>query len=426
MDTSENLELPYIMPNQAQKHVTHNEAIRQLDALVQISIISRSLSQPPDSVDFGARYIIPANATGEWVGKSYYIAAYQDGAWAYYTPQEGWIAWDREDASLLVFRDNTWRNIQTSVTEIDQLPVLGVNTSASEASRFGVATNDSFFSHEGNSHRLSVNKASENDTGAIIFKSDWTGHAEIGLAGNNNFSVKVTSDGISWADSIVVAADSGKVSFPSGLQNAPLSGVPEVLNGVDVLYLDAVSGDDANDGKTVSGAIQSLQRLEEILPIGRRVQLRLLSDIEWDYVIRMTYPVALLEIYGRNADNTAYENRNISVKNSTNIGSFCGGFLMSCISNVYIRNLNITLDTAKSTSFLNYNATMGYLRSFQINLSKSGSGACCLYGDSNSFVASRHQQLSIDDTAKGHVAHGISADENPNDDWRYATNMTAF
>ena len=36
MENSANLQLPYIMPSQAQKHVTHNEAVRTLDALVQL------------------------------------------------------------------------------------------------------------------------------------------------------------------------------------------------------------------------------------------------------------------------------------------------------------------------------------------------------------------------------------------------------
>jgi len=34
MDLSYYLKLPYLLPNQAQKHVTHNEALRRLDALV--------------------------------------------------------------------------------------------------------------------------------------------------------------------------------------------------------------------------------------------------------------------------------------------------------------------------------------------------------------------------------------------------------
>ena len=37
-----NLELPYIMASQAQKHVNHNEALKKLDAIVHLAVISRT------------------------------------------------------------------------------------------------------------------------------------------------------------------------------------------------------------------------------------------------------------------------------------------------------------------------------------------------------------------------------------------------
>ena len=37
-DTTPNLALPFILPSQAQKHVTHNEALQQLDAVVQLAV----------------------------------------------------------------------------------------------------------------------------------------------------------------------------------------------------------------------------------------------------------------------------------------------------------------------------------------------------------------------------------------------------
>lgn len=49
MVTTPNLDLPYIAAAQAQKHVTHNEAIRALDAVVQLSVLDRSLTSPPGS-----------------------------------------------------------------------------------------------------------------------------------------------------------------------------------------------------------------------------------------------------------------------------------------------------------------------------------------------------------------------------------------
>ena len=58
MTTSENLDLPYIMPSQAQKHVTHNEAIRALDAILQLTVLSRSVSSPPAGLrDGGSAWV---------------------------------------------------------------------------------------------------------------------------------------------------------------------------------------------------------------------------------------------------------------------------------------------------------------------------------------------------------------------------------
>ncbi|WP_313530903.1 DUF2793 domain-containing protein, partial [Shinella sp.] len=54
MDATENLNLPYILPSQAQKHVTHNEAIKALDAVVQLAVTSRSVATPPPSPAAGA------------------------------------------------------------------------------------------------------------------------------------------------------------------------------------------------------------------------------------------------------------------------------------------------------------------------------------------------------------------------------------
>ncbi len=52
------LALPYIQAAQAQKHVTHNEALRILDAVVQLSVAGISNTPPPraplwKSVDCG-------------------------------------------------------------------------------------------------------------------------------------------------------------------------------------------------------------------------------------------------------------------------------------------------------------------------------------------------------------------------------------
>lgn len=42
------LRLPYILPSQAQKHVTHNEALQRLDAIVQL-VVKDVVAAPPDN-----------------------------------------------------------------------------------------------------------------------------------------------------------------------------------------------------------------------------------------------------------------------------------------------------------------------------------------------------------------------------------------
>ena len=65
MEQSANLQLPYIMPSQAQKHVTHNEAIRSLDALVHLAVLDRDLSAPPASPSNPVSYPTPAGPTAD-------------------------------------------------------------------------------------------------------------------------------------------------------------------------------------------------------------------------------------------------------------------------------------------------------------------------------------------------------------------------
>lgn len=84
-----NLGLPYILAAQSQKHVTHNDAIRALDAVIHLTVLDRNLATPPASPAEGDRYLVDASPTGVWAGHAGKIAAFQDGAWIFYTPKEG-------------------------------------------------------------------------------------------------------------------------------------------------------------------------------------------------------------------------------------------------------------------------------------------------------------------------------------------------
>lgn len=108
MSQSTNLALPYLGASQSQKHVTVNEGLRFLDVLVQIAVKSAALSAPPGSPADGQRWIIGPAPTGLWVGRATQIAAWQDGAWVFYAPKDGWLAWNEATLSSLVFSTGSW------------------------------------------------------------------------------------------------------------------------------------------------------------------------------------------------------------------------------------------------------------------------------------------------------------------------------
>jgi hypothetical protein len=62
MTDTANLGLPLIDGSQAQKHVTHNEALRILDDVIQISVTDATLTGPPSSPADGERHIVATGA----------------------------------------------------------------------------------------------------------------------------------------------------------------------------------------------------------------------------------------------------------------------------------------------------------------------------------------------------------------------------
>ena len=64
MDQTARISLPFVLPNQAQKHVTLNESLSRLDLLVQPVIVSRTTGAEPDTPAEGSIWVVPEGATG--------------------------------------------------------------------------------------------------------------------------------------------------------------------------------------------------------------------------------------------------------------------------------------------------------------------------------------------------------------------------
>ncbi|NJO23496.1 MAG: DUF2793 domain-containing protein, partial [Sphingomonadales bacterium] len=221
MDTTPNLDLPYIAAAQAQKHVTHNEAIRALDAVVQLSVRDRTLTSPPGSPVDGDRHIIAAGATGAWSGHDLEIAAWQDGAWAFYAPAEGWIAWVAGEAALLAFDGADWISAPASAA-LQSVPMVGINTTADTTNRLAVASAATLFNHAGAGHQHKINKNSAADTASLLLQTGLSGRAEIGLTGNDDLTVKVSADGSIWSEAIVIDGSTGRVGIGTPAPDFPV------------------------------------------------------------------------------------------------------------------------------------------------------------------------------------------------------------
>jgi hypothetical protein len=211
-DTTPNLRLPYIMSAQAQKHVTHNEAIRALDALIQLSVETRTRSAPPSAPADGARYLIPSGASGSWSGKAGSIAAWQDGSWSFLSPLEGWLLWIRDEDLLSAFDGTAWTNAGGSTNPVAH---VGVNATADDTNRLTVSSPASLFNHEGAGHQQKINKHAAGDTASTLYQTNYSGRAEAGLAGDDNYHLKVSADGSTWKEAMVVDRSTGMVTFPN-------------------------------------------------------------------------------------------------------------------------------------------------------------------------------------------------------------------
>ncbi len=207
-ETTINLEMPYILPSQAQKHVTHNEALQRLDAVTQLTVTA-TLSTPPSDPQEGTCYNIDTSPTGAWTGKTGKLAFRQDGDWIFITPREGWRGWFLAEDGMKIHDGSGW----AAYDAIGTPAMLGINTSADSTNRLAVSAAATLLTHAGNGHQVKVNKSAATDTASLLFQSGWSGRAEMGLAGSDDFSVKVSPDGSAWTSALSITGQ-GQVRMP--------------------------------------------------------------------------------------------------------------------------------------------------------------------------------------------------------------------
>ncbi len=256
-DSSPALSLPLLMPSQAQKHVTHNEALMRLDMLVQLAVQSVDQPAPPPQPGLGERHLVGVAATGDWAGHEQEIALWDGMIWMFLAPAPGWRADVVATGQSLRFDGTDWQPV---LPVLENLPALGIGATADAANPLSVAGPATLFSHAGAGHQLKLNKSGAGETASLLFQTGWSGRAEMGTAGTDDFSIKVSSDGSSWHTALEVDRSDGRIRFPQGS--------PDLRARLDAprLYHVRPDGSDANDGlsDTPGGAFATVQNAIDV------------------------------------------------------------------------------------------------------------------------------------------------------------------
>ena len=209
-ETSPRLALPMIQPAQAQKHVTHNAALAVLDTLTQLVLEGIGAETPPAGASEGETWALGTLPTGDWDGQSNQIATFQNTGWIFIPPQEGWRAWDKGTSEYRVYTRGSWSVFTSGSTpNLQNLTGVGIGATWDAINRLSVSADATLLNNAGAGHQLKINKSATAETASLLFQTNWSGRAEMGTSGSDDFAIKVSADGSTFTTGLSLKADSG-------------------------------------------------------------------------------------------------------------------------------------------------------------------------------------------------------------------------
>lgn len=219
MTETPNLGLPLIAAAQAQKHVTHNEALAAIDLLLHCAVLDRDLAVPPASPAEGARYLVAAGPSGAWAGHAGEIALRDGAGWTFRTPRAGFLVYVVDEGELQLHDGTGWAPLSASLAALQNLDRLGLGTTADATNPFAARLNKALWTARTAADggdgdlRYTLNKEGTADVLSLLLQSGFSGRCEFGLIGEDGFSLKVSPNGSTWTTALAIE--------PSGASVAP-------------------------------------------------------------------------------------------------------------------------------------------------------------------------------------------------------------
>ncbi len=210
--------LPELEAAQGQKYLTVNQTFRRLDVLVNLTVFNRTVTTPPGAPSEGHRYIVGSPATGGFTGQENNIAAFIGAAWVFFTPSEGWRAYDQGANQFVIFDGSAWvlAGLSSSALSDGSVNLLGVGATPDATNRLSVTSPGVLFNRETDDFTLTMNKNAAGDDLQILMQTGFSTRVQMGLLTNDDFIIKVSPDGSSFFDSITVDKDTGNVAIGAG------------------------------------------------------------------------------------------------------------------------------------------------------------------------------------------------------------------
>ncbi|UFK26776.1 ribonuclease III [Roseobacter phage RDJL6] len=234
--TTPNFSITELAASQAQKYVTVNEALRVVDTALNLTVIRSDFTAPPGAPAEGDKYIPAATASGAWTGKENQVAAYINAEWIFFTPAEGWRAYDQTTGTLLLWNGSAWVSLlgaagngsaaapsYSFASDPDTglyrnaANQLGISTGGAERMLVGntqvaVSTGDLLVNNSGTNAAVTVNKNAVGNDAGFTFQTAFSTVAQLGALGNNDFTIKV---GGSFTTALTIDSSTAAVSLPA-------------------------------------------------------------------------------------------------------------------------------------------------------------------------------------------------------------------
>lgn len=110
--------LPLLTAGQAQKEMTHNEALTLLDLIVQPCVEAVGLDTPPASPMVRQAWVIGDQPVGAWQGRADMLAGWTDGGWRFLSPRAGLSVWNGAEQCRSEWDGTAWRTGRVAAREV--------------------------------------------------------------------------------------------------------------------------------------------------------------------------------------------------------------------------------------------------------------------------------------------------------------------